>query len=78
MSAAAIQVRMSHPRSFARVRRMAPELTLQSTATGWGLYDAAQRPVFEADGMGGRLACLQRALSLGVVHLRAGGEPHVA
>jgi hypothetical protein len=76
MSAAAVHNRMPHPSDFARVRRTAPYLTLQSTATGWGLYDDSHQLVFEAAGSEGRLACLKRALSLGVVRLRAGEEPH--
>jgi len=75
MSAAAVHNRMPHPRSSGRVRRTAPSLTLRSTATGWGLYDDSQQLVFEAPGREGRLACLKRALSLGVVRLRAGEEP---
>jgi hypothetical protein len=78
MSAAAVQVRMPHPRPFAWVRRTAPRLTLRSTATGWGLYDDAQRLIFEAEGAAGRLACLRRAFALGVVRVRAGEEPSVA
>jgi hypothetical protein len=77
MSAAAIQVRMPHLRAFAGVRRTAPRLTLRSTSTGWGLYDDAQRLIFEAEGAEGRLACLRRAFALGVVRVRAGEEPSV-
>lgn len=74
---AAVHVRMPHPRVFAGVRRTVPSLTLQSTAGGWALYDEAQRLVFEAEGRHARLACLKRALALGVVRVRAGEEPHV-
>jgi hypothetical protein len=60
------------------IHRCSPRrLTLQSTATGWGLYDERRQPVFEADGAEGRVACLRRALALGVVALRAGEEPHI-
>ena len=78
MSAAAVHHRMPHLPSLAWVRRTAPRLTLRSTSTGWGLYDDAQRPVFEAEGAEGRLACLRRAFALGVVCLRQGEEPSVA
>ena len=77
MSVAAALVRMPHPRVTAGVRRAVPSLTLQSTATGWGLVDDEQRLVFEAEGRHARLACLRRAAALGVVRLRAGEEPHV-
>jgi hypothetical protein len=77
MSAAAVHVRMPHPRAFAGVRRTAPSLTLQSTAAGWALYDDARRLVFEAEGRYARLACVRRALALGAVRLRAGEEPHI-
>ena len=77
MSAASVHVRMPHPRATARVRRTVPALSLQSTATGWGLYDEAERLVFEAEGRHARLACLRRAAALGVVRLRAGEQPHV-
>ena len=77
MSVAAALVRMPYPRATARVRRAVPSLTLQSTANGWGLFDDAQRLVFEAEGRHARLACLRRAAALGVVRLRAGEEPHV-
>jgi hypothetical protein len=75
MSAAAVHNRMPHPRTSAWVRRTVPSLTLLSTATGWALYDDSQQLVFEAPGPRGRLECLKRALSLGVVRLRAGEEP---
>ena len=68
---------MPHLRPFARVRRTAPRLTLRSTSAGWGLYDDAQCLIFEAEGAEGRLACLRRALALGVVRVRAGEEPSV-
>jgi hypothetical protein len=74
---AAVHVRMPHPRVFAGVRRTVPSLTLQSTASGWGLYDDSERLVFEAEGRHARLACLRRALALGAVRLHAGEEPHV-
>lgn len=75
MSAAVVRVRMPHLRLLAWVRRTAPRLTLRSTSAGWGLYDDSQRLVFEAEGAEGRLACVRRALALGVVRLRAGEEP---
>ena len=74
---AVVHVRMPHPRAFAGVRRTVPSLTLQSTASGWALYDDAERLVFEAEGRHARLDCLRRALALGVVRVRAGEEPHV-
>jgi hypothetical protein len=74
---AAVHIRMPHLRVFASVRRTVPSLALQSTATGWGLYDDTRRPVFEAEGRQARLACLRRAAALGVVWIRAGEEPHV-
>jgi hypothetical protein len=77
MSAAAVHVRIPHPRDFAWVRGTVPSLTLRSTAVGWALYDALGHPVFEAEGRHGRLACLKRAAALGVVRLRAGEEPQV-
>jgi hypothetical protein len=67
---------MPHLRPFGRVRRTAPRLTLRSTSSGWGLYDEAQRVVFEAEGAEGRLACVRRALVLGAVCLRQGEEPN--
>jgi hypothetical protein len=77
MSTAAVQVRIPHPRASAWVRGTVPALTLRSTAGGWALFDALGHPVFEAEGSGARLACLRRALALGVVRVRAGDEPHV-
>jgi hypothetical protein len=77
MSAAIVHSRMPHVRLFGGVRRTMPRITLQRTATGWGLFDERQLPVFEADGTGGRRACLRRALALGIVRLREGEEPHV-
>lgn len=60
--------------AVARTRRAAPRLALLQTVGGWGLYDACDRPVFEAEGPGARRACLMHALQLGVVCLRAGEE----
>jgi hypothetical protein len=77
MSAAAVQVRIPHPRESAWVRGTVPSLALRSTAMGWALYDALGHPVFEAEGRHARLACLKRAAALGVVRLRAGEEPSV-
>jgi hypothetical protein len=77
MSAAIVPNRMPRVRDLADAGRTVPRLTLQSTATGWGLYDDQQRLVFEAEGPEGRRACLQRALALGALRLRAGEEPHV-
>src|SRR5438876_4155008 len=77
MSAALVHHRMPRVRDLAGARRTSLGLTLQSTATGWGLFDDRQRPVFEAEGAEGRRACLRRALALGVVGLRAGEEPQV-
>ena len=77
MSAAAVHVRIPHPRDFAWVRGTVPSLALRSTASGWALYDALGHPVFEAEGRHARLACLRRAAALGVVRLRAGEEPNV-
>jgi len=77
MSAAAVHVRIPHPREFAWVRGTAPTLTLRSTAEGWALFDALGHSVFEAEGRHARLACLRRAAALGVVRLRAGEEPNV-
>ena len=77
MSAALVHIRMPRIRLFADARRTMPKITLQRTATGWGLFDEHDVPVFEALGTGGRRACLQRAFALGIVRLRAGEEPHV-
>ena len=77
MSAAAVHVRIPHPRDFAWVRGTVPSLSLRSTPVGWALYDALGHPVFEAEGRHARLACLRRAAALGVVRLRAGEEPNV-
>ena len=77
MSVAAALIRMPHPRATAGVRRAVPSLTLQSTATGWGLVDdgraSSSRPW---DRQAAARAC-SRAAALGVVRLRAGEEPHV-
>jgi hypothetical protein len=77
MSAAAVHVRMPHPRLSAAVRRTVPSLTLRSTADGWALFDTLGHPVFEAEGPTARLTCLRKAMALGVVRLRAGEEPSI-
>jgi hypothetical protein len=77
MSAAIVHLRMPRSRVLPDARRTMPKITLQRTATGWGLFDEQERPVFEADGAEGRRACLQRAFALGLVRLWAGETPHV-
>jgi len=77
MSAATVHSRVPRIRFLAGTQWTTPKITLQRTATGWGLFDEHEVPVFEAHGPGGRRACLQRAFALGVVRLRAGDEPHV-
>ena len=77
MSAALVHTRMPRAWLSAGARRTVPKITLQRTATGWGLFDEHDVPVFEAFGTGGRRACLQRAFALGIVRLRAGEAPHV-
>jgi hypothetical protein len=77
MSVAIVHVRMPLIRVLPDARRTMPRITLQRTATGWGLFDERELPVFEADGAEGRRACVQRAFALGLVWLRAGEEPHV-
>ena len=77
MSAAIVNL-VSPQRSLLRERAgsVTPSLTLQSTSTGWGLFDERSQPV-EADGPRARLACVRRAFALGVVRLSAGEQPHV-
>jgi hypothetical protein len=77
MSAALVHTRMPRIWLSADARRTVPKITLQCTATGWGLFDEHDVPVFESPGTGGRRACLQRAFALGIVRLRAGEASHV-
>jgi hypothetical protein len=74
MSAALVHTRMPRIWLFADARRTVPKITLQRTATGWGLFDEHDVPVFEASGTGGRRACLQRVFAPARVG-RAGRGP---
>jgi hypothetical protein len=55
---------------------MTATLMLLRTSAGWGLYDEQDRAIFEADGAQARRRCLERAVELGAVRVRAGEQAH--